>query len=160
MPKRANVPAVAAAAQKRQRLEVVAGDDVVVCHSAPRAKRLRQLFAGMRGTVVSTTGLTLDVRFQLPKASIALYSDFLGAAEASISEGRLRALHEAPRGGVGRKCGGALASRPRGAPGLLFEEKRHAPLFFSRVRLPARAAASGGRGGTGQGRATAPRMLE
>ena len=83
MPKRANVQTAAAAAPKRQRLEVVAGDDVVVCHSAPRAKRLRQLFAGMRGTVVSTTGLTLDVRFQLPKASIALYSDFLGAAEGA-----------------------------------------------------------------------------
>ena len=93
MPKRASFPAVAAAAPKRQKLEVAVGDEVVVCHSAPRAKRL---FAGMRGTVASTTGLTLDVRFELPKASIALYSDFLGAAdEASCTLKKLSIAHVA-----------------------------------------------------------------
>ena len=73
-PKRAS--AQVASSAKRTKLVVGAGEKLVVAHAAPRAKRI---FADLCGTVVATTESTAELRFKVPKSSLALYSDYIDA---------------------------------------------------------------------------------
>ena len=82
----------AAAAAKRPKLDIAVGEEWVVTHDAPRAKRL---FADMCGVVTATTACTVDLRFKIPRHSLALYSEFLGPTdEATV---RFSAAHVARR---------------------------------------------------------------
>ena len=75
-PKRASAK-MATTSAKRPKLDVGPGDELVVKHNAPRTKRM---FADMCGTVISTTGSTVDLRFsKIPRQALALYSDYVDA---------------------------------------------------------------------------------
>ena len=65
---------------KRSKLTV--GQELVVTHGAPRTKRV---FADMCGTLTGVAGTTAELRFKLPKQSLALYCDYIGADGAGAT---------------------------------------------------------------------------
>ena len=78
-PKRADAGLTPASLTKR--MKPILGEELVVTHTAPRAKRF---FADMYGIVETAAGSTVDLRFKVPKPSAPLFSDFLGTAEEAV----------------------------------------------------------------------------